>query len=117
MELGSEESHSSTFCFNGEDHTLGNSLRFLLNKDPRVVFCGYSVPHPSENKVNVRVQTTGAPGKEVFKDALLDMVAICEHVSTTMDSAVGRFKANEQRPEVSTRTATHASGLTHRSGN
>lgn len=26
---------------------------------PRVAFCGYSVPHPSENRINVRVQTTG----------------------------------------------------------
>lgn len=26
---------------------------------PRVQFSGYSIPHPSDNKVNIRVQTTG----------------------------------------------------------
>lgn len=26
---------------------------------PRVSFCGYSIPHPSESRVNIRVQTTG----------------------------------------------------------
>jgi hypothetical protein len=26
---------------------------------PRVSFCGYSIPHPSDAKVNIRVQTTG----------------------------------------------------------
>lgn len=26
---------------------------------PRVALCGYSIPHPSEAKVNIRVQTTG----------------------------------------------------------
>ena len=26
---------------------------------PRVAFCGYSIPHPADNKVNIRVQTTG----------------------------------------------------------
>ncbi|TYG88799.1 hypothetical protein ES288_A12G049900v1 [Gossypium darwinii] len=26
---------------------------------PRVTFCGYSIPHPSEARVNIRVQTTG----------------------------------------------------------
>ncbi|EFJ33056.1 hypothetical protein SELMODRAFT_28501, partial [Selaginella moellendorffii] len=50
---------SSTFCINDEDHTFGNSIRYVLNGDPRVTFCGYSVPHPSDNRVNVRVQTTG----------------------------------------------------------
>lgn len=26
---------------------------------PRVAFCGYSIPHPADKKVNIRVQTTG----------------------------------------------------------
>lgn len=26
---------------------------------PRVTFCGYSIPHPSQPRVNIRVQTTG----------------------------------------------------------
>ncbi|KAJ3352100.1 DNA-directed RNA polymerases I and III subunit RPAC2, partial [Entophlyctis luteolus] len=46
-----------TFVLRDEDHTLGNSLRYLLMKNPRVSFCGYSLPHPSEYKVNLRIQT------------------------------------------------------------
>jgi hypothetical protein len=49
----------ATFSIEGEDHTLGNSLRFVLNKSPHTALCGCSVPHPSEEVVNVRVQTTG----------------------------------------------------------
>ena len=26
---------------------------------PDVEFCGYSIPHPSENKINFRIQTRG----------------------------------------------------------
>ncbi len=26
---------------------------------PEVQFCGYSIPHPTENKVNLRIQTNG----------------------------------------------------------
>ena len=26
---------------------------------PDVTFCGYSVPHPSEHKINLRIQTNG----------------------------------------------------------
>jgi DNA-directed RNA polymerase I and III subunit RPAC2 len=62
-----------------EDHTLGNALRFMLNKkyavhrvlplssvefrlcSRSVSFCGYSIPHPLETKLNVHVQTTGTP--------------------------------------------------------
>ena len=29
-------------------------------KDARVEFCGYSVPHPSEDKINFRIQTEQA---------------------------------------------------------
>ncbi|KAH9314555.1 hypothetical protein KI387_023182 [Taxus chinensis] len=80
MELGSEENpSSSTFSFSEEDHTLGNSLRYVLNQDPRVAFCGYSVPHPSENRINVRIQTTGDPAKDVLKDALQDLMLMCRH--------------------------------------
>ncbi|KAK9909521.1 hypothetical protein WJX75_003568 [Coccomyxa subellipsoidea] len=48
-----------TFALEDEDHTLANSLRFLLNKNPHVSFVGYSIPHPSEKVVNLRIQTTG----------------------------------------------------------
>ncbi|KAK8472974.1 hypothetical protein PHAVU_001G016450 [Phaseolus vulgaris] len=60
MEYGSSSDPSkSTFSIADEDHTLANSVRFTLNQDLRVSFCGYSIPHPSENRVNIRVQTTG----------------------------------------------------------
>lgn len=42
-----------------EDHTLGNALRHVLMQNAEVDFCGYSVPHPSEPKMNLRLQTTG----------------------------------------------------------
>ncbi|CAN0209296.1 unnamed protein product, partial [Hapterophycus canaliculatus] len=40
-----------------EDHTLGNALRHVLMENKEVDFCGYSVPHPSEPKMNLRLQT------------------------------------------------------------
>jgi DNA-directed RNA polymerase subunit L len=41
----------------GEDHTLGNSFRYVLAKNRNVDFVGYSIPHPSEMKLNMRIQT------------------------------------------------------------
>ncbi|EFJ09715.1 hypothetical protein SELMODRAFT_160051 [Selaginella moellendorffii] len=98
VELGSDvEPESSTFCINDEDHTFGNSIRYVLNGDPRVTFCGYSVPHPSDNRVNVRVQTTGESAKSVFKDALRDLVLICDHVCSAFDDSVASFKRSQQQ--------------------
>ncbi|XP_042418844.1 DNA-directed RNA polymerases I and III subunit RPAC2-like isoform X5 [Zingiber officinale] len=88
MEHGSlSDLSASTFSLMDEDHTLANSVRFTLNQDPRVVFCGYSIPHPSDNKVNIRVQTTGDPAKEVLKDALENLTRMCQHVRSTFDNS------------------------------
>lgn len=52
-------------------HINGNTLRFAIRTkywlydvliivlSPDVEFCGYSIPHPSEPKMNVRIQTYG----------------------------------------------------------
>uniref|UniRef100_A0A0E0MKI5 DNA-directed RNA polymerases I and III subunit RPAC2 n=1 Tax=Oryza punctata TaxID=4537 RepID=A0A0E0MKI5_ORYPU len=95
MEHGSvTDSTASTFSIMDEDHTLANSVRFVLNQDPRVAFCGYSIPHPADNKVNIRVQTTGDPAKDVLKDSLQDLMLMCQHVRGTFDTAVTDFRRN-----------------------
>ncbi|KAL5206319.1 hypothetical protein ABZP36_034528 [Zizania latifolia] len=82
MEHGSvTDSTASSFSIMEEDHTLANSVRFVLNQDPRVAFCGYSIPHPADNKVNIRVQTTGDSAKDVLKDSLQDLMVMCQHMS------------------------------------
>ncbi|CAM8952658.1 unnamed protein product [Rhodiola kirilowii] len=86
---------SKTFSVMDEDHTFANSVRFALNQDPRVVFCGYSIPHPSENRVNIRVQTSGAPANEVFRDGCESLTSICQHVRDTFSNAVQEFKRKQ----------------------
>ncbi|CAN6362777.1 unnamed protein product [Urochloa humidicola] len=94
MEHGSvTDTTASTFSIMEEDHTLANSARFVLNQDPRVAFCGYSIPHPADKKVNIRVQTTGDPAKDVLKDALQDLMVMCQYVKGTFDNAVADHRA------------------------
>ncbi|KAK7266755.1 hypothetical protein RIF29_19409 [Crotalaria pallida] len=100
MEHGTFSDQSkSTFSFADEDHTFANSVRFTLNQDPRVTFCGYSIPHPSDNRVNIRVQTTGDPAREVLKDGCQDLMLMCQHVRSTFDKAVIDFKIAEAKKE------------------
>ena len=47
---------SATYIFGNEDHTLGNAIRHVLMSHADTEFCGYSVPHPYEPKMNVRLQ-------------------------------------------------------------
>lgn len=82
--------NQATFTLENEDHTLGNALRHVLNGNPAVELCGYSVPHPMERRVNVRVQTTGANGttaQAAMRDALLDVISVCDHVHEAYEKA------------------------------
>ncbi|KAL8493408.1 hypothetical protein ACS0TY_024571 [Phlomoides rotata] len=78
----------------GHQGDLGGyiTMRYILNQDPRVTFCGYSIPHPSDARVNIRVQTTGDAASEVLKDSCQDLMLVCQHVTSTFDQAVMEFK-------------------------
>ncbi|KAL1554002.1 DNA-directed RNA polymerases I and III subunit RPAC2-like isoform X1 [Salvia divinorum] len=94
MEHGSYQDQSqATFTLTDGDHTLANSIRYILNQDPRVTFVGYSIPHSSNARVNIRVQTTGDPAREVLKDSCEDLMLLCKHVTNTFDQAVAEFKS------------------------
>lgn len=63
---------NATYSFLNEDHTLGNLLRTVLIKNNEVEFCAYSVPHPSEPIMNVRLQVSRGAGdtKKVLRHGL-----------------------------------------------
>ncbi|CCX11347.1 hypothetical protein FPQ18DRAFT_305857 [Pyronema domesticum] len=54
--LPGEEPGCASFQITDEDHTLGNALRYMIMKNPKVELCGYSIPHPSEAHMNIRIQ-------------------------------------------------------------
>jgi DNA-directed RNA polymerase I and III subunit RPAC2 len=48
----------------------------FLPSSPDVAFCGYSIPHPSEKVVNLRIQTTGATSAAAaLRQAAVDLKA------------------------------------------
>lgn len=69
-----ENPNEATFIFGNEDHTLGNALRQVLMQRPETEFCGYSVPHPYDPKMNIRLQTNGkATALDVLKSGLKEL--------------------------------------------
>lgn len=91
VEIESKEPTNATFILRGEDHTLGNALRYVLMKNRDVAFCGYSIPHPSEDIMNIQVKTTGKPATEVFQTALEDLRAMFAHVKKAYTEEVENF--------------------------
>ncbi|KAF8819599.1 Dna-directed Rna polymerase II RPB11A, partial [Cardiosporidium cionae] len=63
-----------------EDHTLGNILKTQLLKDPDVMFVGYRIPHPLENKLEVRLRTSSKEPLICMYEAAEEMKKICSHL-------------------------------------
>jgi DNA-directed RNA polymerases I and III subunit RPAC2 len=88
---------SRTFAIGNEDHTLGNSLRHVLMQNSRVEFAGYSVPHPSEPVVHIRVQTAGDEESrpravDVIKEACETLIQQCELVINEVERKIPEVK-------------------------
>ncbi|KAF4634597.1 hypothetical protein G7Y89_g3490 [Cudoniella acicularis] len=84
---GSSETAAS-FEFKKEDHTLGNSLRYIIMKNPQVEFCGYSIPHPSEELMNIRIQTyEGTAAVDALEKGFNDLIDLCDIVADKFISA------------------------------
>lgn len=54
---------------------------------PEVVFCGYTVAHPAEKKLHVRIQTSGPRAVDILQRGLQDLEKLCDEITT-------KFKVN-----------------------
>lgn len=102
---------SRTFCLGNEDHTIGNSLRHILIQNERVGFAGYSVPHPSEPVVQIRVQTIPPrargisrespppPAVEVLQEACTTLHSQCEFVLQKLEALIPHVREDRERLE------------------
>lgn len=93
LEIEGNDELSKTFIFGNEDHTLGNSLRHVLAQRKETEFCAYSVPHPYEPKMNVRLQShQGHSVNQLMKNGLQDLADTCDLINDTFEEALKNFK-------------------------
>jgi DNA-directed RNA polymerase I and III subunit RPAC2 len=85
---------SATYSFLNEDHTLGNLLRNVIIKNSHVEFCAYSVPHPSEPVMNVRLQVDKAAGdtKKVLRHGLKRISKMSDVLTEKFNIALEKFE-------------------------
>ena len=95
---GTESEYSRTYCIGDEDHTLGNALRHILMQHEGINFAGYSVPHPSEPVVQIRVQTDG---QNKATDALIEAAETlgetCDFLLEELERAIPDVKEDNVR--------------------
>lgn len=89
----SDDEKALTVTFTGEDHTLGNALRHVLSKHSATDFVGYSVPHPNEPIMNMRLQTTDQNSLSVFRLGTEQLEGCCEAVLEKFNESVSRFQS------------------------
>lgn len=88
-----EGDFNCTYSFQNEDHTLGNILRYTLMKDPNTLFCGYSIPHPSEDLMNVRLQTKVEKTDKIMGNAMDRIIEIGDILSNKFQKALDNFNS------------------------
>lgn len=85
--------------YDHEEVTLATRRSTLLfgSNDPRspdVEFCGYSIPHPSEAVMNLRIQTwDGVNVMDVLRKGLDDLSDLCDVVEEKFTAARDEFNA------------------------
>jgi DNA-directed RNA polymerases I and III subunit RPAC2 len=95
MESCESDESNATFIFGNEDHTLGNVLRHTLMQREETTFCGYSVPHPYEPKMNVRLQTTeDSTALETLKKGLADLENATNILDEALDKATAEYDSS-----------------------
>ena len=86
-----------TFVFKGESHTLGNALKHVLLTNPKVTFAGYSIPHPAEDQMFLRIQTVdGESAQDVLRQGLTDLKAACVVTKQKFEKEFKNYDKNQK---------------------
>lgn len=68
-------------------------------KNPDVEFCGYSIPHPSENKLNIRIQTYGGmTAVQALHKGLDDLADLCTFIEEDFSTKVAAKDYSTEEP-------------------
>jgi len=125
---GTGHPSSRTYAIGDEDHTLGNALRHILMNNKKCEFAGYSVPHPSEPVVHIRVQTAKnsnvngvdggdgdedcgkLPATEVLKEACETLIAQCDVVLDKIEEIMPEVRKDRMELEDFIRNEGYGEG-------
>ena len=94
QKFGSDDNENATFRIKGEDHTLGNALRWMLASSNRktVELAAYTIPHPHSDAMNVRIQTKNhADATEVLVENAKKLQKLCDFVEDVYRKSLDEY--------------------------
>mmetsp|Transcript_27480 Transcript_27480/g.53603 ORF Transcript_27480/g.53603 Transcript_27480/m.53603 type:complete len:124 (+) Transcript_27480:89-460(+) len=87
---------AANFTVIKEDHTIGNPIRVQLLRNPDVIFAGYRMPHPLEDKMRLKIQTKSSTTPvTALGDAIVALQKELGKINVAFDNAVGEYKEKE----------------------
>lgn len=98
--FGSDDGANATFRIKGEDHTLGNALKWMLqtSDERHVEFAAYTIPHPHSDAMNIRVQTKqGQNAEEVLIGASRKLQDLCNTINDKYNKALDKYNKSNKK--------------------
>lgn len=83
---------SKTFVFIGEGHTLGRALVTIMQNFADVMFCSYTISHPNEDKMLLRIQAREGRAVDILRRGLENLSDVCDHTIDTFEKAMTNFR-------------------------
>lgn len=63
---------------------------------PDVSFCGYTVPHPADTKMHLRIQASkNVRAVDVLRRGLNDLEKVCDHTITAFEEAYNDYQESK----------------------
>lgn len=98
---GTGPATSRTFAIGNEDHTLGNALRHVLINNAKVDFAGYSVPHPADPVVQIRVQAVApTTAVQALQESCETLHKQCEYVLQKLEEKLPEARKDKEELEA-----------------
>jgi DNA-directed RNA polymerase subunit L len=88
MDIQKNNNKDFTFIFLNSGHTIGNLLQKELLKNDQVVFAGYTVPHPLETTMKVRVITTEKSPREIMNNCIVNLLDKLSALESTIRTEI-----------------------------
>ena len=96
VECQTDEKLTALYTILLEDHTLGNMLKMMLLRNPKIRFAAYRKPHPLENKIEIKIQTNGEiTANEAFKEALSNLTQDLNQYQRSFLDQLRNFDSNK----------------------
>ncbi|SPO02836.1 related to DNA-directed RNA polymerase I/III chain AC19 [Cephalotrichum gorgonifer] len=72
---------------------LPGSVDTAASFHPDVEFCAYTIPHPSEDKMNVRIQTYEGSAVDALQKGLQDLAAVCDVITDEFEQKISASRS------------------------